>query len=103
MSKSKASGPPSAKESYKFPSHYGSHAMMIESDQELAAARLEHEDETPEKLAKRGIVNPVVLKDEFGHYVTDRSRLDNGGADPNRYAEKRLDQLFAGTQKEKDK
>lgn len=45
------------------PSAYGSHLTMLV--RELEDGR-------------------VVLKDDFGEYVTTRDRLDNGMADPNR-------------------
>lgn len=45
------------------PSPYGSHLSMLV--RELEDGR-------------------VVLKDDFGEYVTTRDRLDNGMADPNR-------------------
>jgi hypothetical protein len=84
---------------YNFPSHYGSHSKMIENDEEIAMDFLNKL--LPKQLD--GIKDPVVLKDEFGNYVTDRNRLDNGLADPNRYVTERLAPLFAGRQKEKDK
>jgi hypothetical protein len=51
--------------------------------------------------ATLGNPNLVVLLDEFGPYTTSRNRLDNGLADPNRFAENRLDKLFEKTKKEK--
>lgn len=59
----------------KLPSQYGSHASMI-----VDHATVELEDP----------VNFVCLEDENGFYVTERNRLDNGLADPNRYATSRL-------------
>ena len=101
MAKSKSSSMGGQKEAYKYPSHYGSHTMMLENDDKVKQACLGKS--IPEELAKRGIVNPVVLKDEFGHYITDSNRLDTGLADPNRYSEDRLTSLFAGAKKDKDK
>ena len=59
-------------EKYDYPSHYGSHASMI--DQSVTTALVE-----PNKY--------VVLKDENGNYVTERSYLHSGMADPYRSAE----------------
>lgn len=52
-----------------FPSWYGSHASMVDE----------------EATAKLGEEGKVVCVGENGPYVTFRSRLDNGLADPNRY------------------
>ena len=65
--------PKAAKVERLTPSEYGSHASMIN---EKAQAVLD----------KAGVTDKVVLTDEYGEYVTDRSRLDRGIADPNRYA-----------------
>jgi hypothetical protein len=51
-----------------FPSRFGSHKSMIDST-------IVPKDE-----------NLVVCKDEFGHYVTEKKRLDDRCADPNRFA-----------------
>lgn len=58
-------------EKYKleYPSRYGSHASMIDE-----AATADMNDP-----------NKVVCKAELGLYITERNRLDNGLADPNRY------------------
>ena len=62
------------------PSFYGSHASMIaEGEFEIEGGLLENE---------------VVLKDDKHYYVTLRNRLDNGSADPNRYASKRKVKLI---------
>lgn len=61
---------PSKTEKYPFPSHYGSHASMV--DKGLT------EQLGDEKL--------VVCKDEEGYYVTEKNRLDTKLADANRYA-----------------
>ena len=66
---------PSAKETYKFPSRFGTHANMVVK---------ENEDGT------------VICLDEFGEYTTPKDRIDNGLADPNRYAESRLGKLLGG-------
>lgn len=57
-----------------YPSEYGSHSVMVDQAETDA-------------LKTSG---KVALRDQFGIYVTDRSRLDNGLADPNRYAENRV-------------
>jgi hypothetical protein len=62
-----------------YPSVFGSHASMID------------EDET-NKLDDPTL---VVLRDEHGLYTTERNKLDNGTADPNRYKVDRLSKLFA--------
>lgn len=41
----------------------------------------------------------VVCQDEFGEYTTTRDRLDNGCADPVRYALHRIQKLFAGKER----
>lgn len=60
----------SKKVEQKYPSGYGSHAVMV--DQEMTAR----------------VTDPawVVLKDDVGFYATMKNRLDSGLADPNRYA-----------------
>lgn len=65
-------------EKFQYPSHFGSHASMID---EAATAELND----PEY---------VVLKDEHGLYKTERKKLDNKESDPNRYRESRLGRLF---------
>ena len=53
----------------KYPSDYGSHASMS----------VEHANElVPDHL--------IVLKDNRGLYITERSKLDTGLADPNRHS-----------------
>jgi hypothetical protein len=65
------------KKTYVYPSWYGSHTSMI--DEELTA------DLNDEKL--------VVCKDENGCYLTERNRLDNHLADPNRYSSEKARNL----------
>ena len=60
---------PIKKEVYEYPSRYGSHSSMID-------------EEKTEELQDK---NKVVMHDEHGYYTTDKSRLDSGIADPNRY------------------
>ena len=62
----KAAVGPSKTETYKFPSRYGSHASMVFAD------------------AEEG--DKVICKDEFGEYITEKNRIDNRLADPNRYS-----------------
>ena len=72
MSKQKTS---SSKETYKYPSHFGSHSSMID---EAETAKL---------------TDPLLVAclDEFGVYITERKKLDDRSADPNRYVGKRLE------------
>lgn len=70
---------PDKKKDYEFPSRFGSHSSMIDE----------------EKTKELNDPAQVVLRDEFGHYVTERNRLDTKMSDPNRYAEKRIDRLFS--------
>jgi hypothetical protein len=56
----------------KYPSPYGSHASMIDTSINANDPKF------------------VVLKDDEGHYTTERSRLDSGLADPNRYANRSI-------------
>ena len=62
-------------------SPYGSHADMVveldEGKQAVLFARTIEDYET-------------VCKDDGGYYITLKSRLDNGLADPNRYADRRF-------------
>ena len=68
-------GVPGKREPEKqYPSRYGSHSSMID---EQKAAELE---------ALYGNSERVMLEDEGGHYITYRSRLDSGLADPKRYS-----------------
>lgn len=68
------------KSDYPFPSRFGSHASMID---EVATVAL-----GDQSFYVGGPL--VVIKDEFGTYTTERNRLDNRCADPNRYAFGRL-------------
>jgi hypothetical protein len=71
-------GPRGKKQPEKeFPSKYGSHLSMID------------EEKTEELEALYGDNNRVVLEDEKGQYITYRSRLDSGLADPRRYTSRR--------------
>lgn len=70
---------------YPFPSQFGSHASMVDQ----------------EKTVKLGQDNLVACLDEYGVYVTEKNRLDSGCADPNRFKESRLDNLFRTAGKEK--
>lgn len=55
----------------KYPSIYGSHATMIDAN------------------ITTNNYNYVVCKDDEGCYVTERSHLDSGLADPYRYTQNR--------------
>ncbi|MCX5637085.1 MAG: hypothetical protein NTX52_05250 [Planctomycetota bacterium] len=70
---------PVAASKYPYPSRFGSHKSMV--------VREEGEDLVQGQL---------VCKDEFGEYVTLRTRLDSGLADPARYNESRLEKLSTG-------
>lgn len=61
---------PEVKDPYAYPSRFGSHRSMVVPPIEGA-----------------GIVSGggVVCRDEWGEYVTEEKRLDNGLADSNRY------------------
>ena len=59
---------PTKIEKYPYPSRYGSHKCMV----------------------IRESYDAVLCKDEHGEYFTEKNRLDNGKADPNRYRESRL-------------
>lgn len=68
-----------------YPSDYGSHKSMIVEGKTLKAEVLESvalNDVYGNALPFDRI---VALKDKDGVYVTDKSILDNGMADPNRY------------------
>lgn len=68
-------------EKYKCPSRFGSHTSMVVTD-EGEEAKSELND------------NEVICEDEFGRYKTKRSRLDDGLADPARFASSRLGKLY---------
>jgi hypothetical protein len=71
-------GMPGKKEPEKtYPSNYGSHSSMID------------EQKTKELEALHGDNKRVVIEDERGQYITYRSRLDSGLADPKRYTSRR--------------
>lgn len=61
-------------EVYSFPSRFGSHSSMLNFDLTSKVFEVTQDESL------------VVLTDEFGDYVTNRSRLDSKMADPNRYA-----------------
>jgi hypothetical protein len=71
----------SQKKDYPYPSRFGSHKIMV--------VREEGEN--------------VVCVDEFGEYTTNKQRLDDGIADPKRYAEKRIQKLFQGRENKEEK
>lgn len=61
----------------KYPSLYGSHLSMV------------NEERTAELEALYGDSLRIMLEDEKGFYITYRSRLDSGLADPKRYSSRR--------------
>ena len=56
------------------PSWFGSHKSMVVDHNDLDYSVSEEQ---------------VVCKDDNGCYVTEKKRLDNGTADPNRYSDRR--------------
>jgi hypothetical protein len=69
---------------YGYPSVFGSHKSMINASE-------------TEKLNSSDL---VVLTDEHGDYTTEKNKLDNGLADPNRYKTSRVGKLLAGKKKD---
>jgi len=65
---------PQSKEKYPYPTRFGSHTSMIDE----------------EKTSELNDKNKVVLLDEHGYYITGRTRLDDGLADPKRHDGRRL-------------
>ena len=65
---------PIKKEEYLYPTRFGSHSSMIDE----------------EKTSELNDENKVVLLDEYGYYTTERTRLDNGLADPKRCDGRRI-------------
>jgi len=65
---------PTKHENYKHKSRYGSHTDMIDE----------------EKTSELNDEKLVVLSDEYGYYITERTRLESGLADPKRYDSGRL-------------
>jgi len=57
---------------YPYPSRYGSHQSMVDATRTV-------------ELMLEGW---VICTDDNGKYATERKKLDNGLADPNRYASK---------------
>lgn len=74
MAKYKRVTVPMKAKPYAYPSRYGSHSSMIDE----------------EKTSELNDKNKVVLLDEHGYYITGRTRLDDGLADPKRHDGKRL-------------
>ena len=65
---------PKKHENYKYKSRFGSHADMIDEERTSEL--------NDEKL--------VVLHDEHGYYITERTRLDNGLVDSKRSDGRRM-------------
>ena len=58
--------------------HFGSHKEMVV-------------EPIPEQSGIHLKANEVICRDDLGLYITEKTKLDNGLADPNRYSEsKRL-------------
>jgi len=74
------------KQPYAYPSRFGSHSSMVDVDE---TAKLEDK-------------SLIVMKDEYGHYTTEKNRIDNGLSDGNRTATSRLAKLFAKSAKERE-
>lgn len=106
MAGSKKAPPKFVKPILKYPSWFGSHYSMLDEE---ATAKLKDEEKqktvTVEErkkdangnkiiIQRQFVVEYVVCKDDYGSYKTEKSRLDNGLADPNRNTEKRLKSLF---------
>lgn len=94
---------------YPYPSHYGSHASMIdqEATDKLGDPKLVVLKDTAltKQTLKEGEAPPhSAFPDGMpeGLYITERSRLDNGSADPNRYPSSRL-KILMSSKKEKEK
>lgn len=68
---------------YSYPSRFGSHKSMLVDESEIFSS-----------------LPYVTLQDEFGQYITEHYRLDNGLADPNRTSTARISKLFEGRKKE---
>jgi len=62
-------------------SPYGSHEDMVVDPIDL-------EELDPDTRFAKLKDNDVICKDDRGYYKTERSRLDNGLADPNRYCDR---------------
>ena len=65
---------PTKKEKYLYPSRFGSHFSMIDE----------------EKTSELNDEKLVVLHDEHGYYITERTRLDNGLVDSKRSDGRRM-------------
>ena len=61
------------------PSWFGSHASMVVDHSELQIGGKDI------RLSE----DQVLCKDDSGYYVTEKNKLDNGLADPNRYSNRR--------------
>jgi len=62
------------------PSWFGSHASMVVDHSEV-------------QIGGYDVIlseHQVLCEDDSGYYVTEKKKLDNGEADPNRYSNRRL-------------
>ena len=62
------------------PTWFGSHASMVVDHSEVQIG------DTDVKLSE----HQVLCEDDNGYYVTEKKKLDNGLADPNRYSNRRF-------------
>jgi len=62
-----------------YPSEFGSHSSMIDE----AKTQTQH-------VTYNVSLDNVICKDQFGHYETEKWRIDNGLADPNRWNGSRI-------------
>tara|TARA_Y100001938_G_C8024956_1_gene397467 strand:- start:188 stop:424 length:237 start_codon:yes stop_codon:yes gene_type:complete len=58
------------------PSWFGSHTSMV-----VDHTKIETKNKDMELSGEK-----VVCQDDLGYYITEKNRLDNGLADPNRYS-----------------
>ena len=90
----------------KYPSVCGSHESMVMPKGEAAKiveqlAGKKNLSASDRKMRDMGTDDKMcICVDDSGPYLTERSRLDTGLADPNRYAESRIGNLFTGEKKD---
>ena len=84
------------------PSFFGSHSVMVDveatkklgSDNLISLKRKDGFGKEKDPVEIYTVEKFVICNDEFGSYKTERSKIDNGCADPNRYVTARLNKLF---------
>ena len=104
----------------KYPSNHGSHSVMIDQEETDKLEIKDYSEELqrcndlffgvspcPKELSKKDISEarqsvlkniaeqPVILKDDYGNYQTQRKYLDSGLADPNRNDFRRVEKFRA--------